>query len=651
MVNSRCYRAEILHRRYHPVHHEFRYLNSVLQLDLDELAELSRQHRWFGYGCRAPVSIQPQDYLLGESCDLREQLRQVLQQRGWGQLPARVVLVTSPRIFGYVFNPVNFWLGYNQQDALEFVLAEVNNTFGERHLYLLTDPTEGRIDCDKAFYVSPFAPVEGQYHFKVGVGPDRLDIAITTVREGLPGFEAQMRGGALPFSLAGLLASRPWNIFLTQPRIHWQAAKLYFQKKLPLVARPRPLHRNTIKAEPPSWLHRQAISLVHGFLQRAVRGRLLWVLPNNQILEFGDPKDGQPPAQVKLWNWDLYFRLLWQGDVAFGDGYVEGDWESEDPTAVIAFFAHNREVLDDREIWWGRWLGRLLGWLEERGRANTLAGSRRNIEAHYDLSNQLYANFLDEEMVYSCAIFEPGDSLEMAQQRKLNRLTELAQLGPGQKLLEIGSGWGALAKLAARAGCQVLGLTLSKEQLAWSQQAVQLAGLQDSVEFRLQDYRQTEGQFDRILSCEMLEAVGVENLDGYFENVERLLRPGGIAVFQVITFPERYYQQYCRSQDWIQKRIFPGGHCPSLPRLLEAVSKRPSLAPLRIESIGPHYATTLNLWRQRFEKNWPQILQQGGSQFDERFARMWSFYFSYCEAGFETGHLDVHQIVLRKEQL
>lgn len=652
MVNSKCYNAQVTHRRLSPVKHEFRYQTTMFAFDLDELSSLSGDLAWFALDGRAPVSLHTGDYLLGEPGDLKSRLQDVLRERDYHESLTRVTLITAPRILGYAFNPVSFWVGQDREDRIQFVLAEVNNTFGERHLYLLSQPEEAgsgnstRFREAKSFYVSPFMEVDGEYRFSFSQGTDKLGVSISLVQGGSATFQAGMQGKALPLSWRGLLKSRPWNALLTLPRIHWEAAVLYFKKKIGLVPRPRPLHQDTVRAEAPSWMHRRASELVHRFLRKAKRGRLEWTLPNGKRLAFG-PAD-QPTASLKVWNWDLYINLLWSGDIAFGDGYMEGDWESDEPTAVVRFFTANREALNDQNLWTGRWIGRLAGWLQEKQRSNTLVGSRKNIQAHYDLSNHLYSQFLDPDMVYSCAVYEPGDSLEQAQERKLTRLLELAEMKPGHTVLEIGSGWGALAVRAARLGAKVLGLTLSQDQWEWSRRVVSEAGLEEQVEIALEDYRTVQGSFDRILSCEMLEAVGAENLGTYFAQVERLLKPGGIAVIQVITFPEATYAEYCRSQDWIQKRIFPGGHCPAVSALYRAVGEQESLHIEKTESIGPHYATTLEEWKRRFEANWETIKAESDGKFDQQFRRMWSFYFSYCEAAFAEGYLDVVHLVVRK---
>lgn len=652
MVNSRCFRAEITHRRLLPVEHAFAYQSSVFAFDLDELTTLSNQVKWFATDRWAPVSLLSSDYLTGEPGELRPKLERVLKERGYDRPLDKVTLITSPRVLGYAFNPVSFWIGHNGHHDIEFVVCEVNNTFGERHLYLLSEELRdgsepcSRYACEKRFYVSPFLKVEGEYQFQFANLSEGLGVSIALVEQGQTTFRAGMRGKPLPFSWRGLLSSQPWTTFLTLPRIHWQAALLHFRKKVGLVPRPRPLHPDTIRAEAPTWLHRRAAQTVHGFLQKATLGRLEWTLPNGKVLLFGASEG--PRARLKVWNWDLYLSLLWSGDVAFGDGYVAGDWDSEDPAEVMRFFAANRDALDDQNLWLGRWLGRLAGWLQEKTRANTLEGSRKNIQAHYDLSNHLYSQFLDEDMVYSCAVYEPGDSLAKAQQRKLDKLLEKGRLQPGHTVLEIGSGWGALAVRAARRGCRVRGLTLSQDQYEWSRRVVAEAGLEDQVEIALQDYRTAVGAYDRILSCEMLEAVGVENLGVFFAQVERLLKPDGLAVIQVITFPDKHYADYCRSQDWIQKRIFPGGHCPSLSALSQAVSQQNSLRIESFESIGAHYVTTLQEWGRRFQANWESIRAESQGRFDERFRRMWSFYFAYCQAGFATSYLDVLQIVISK---
>jgi len=283
---------------------------------------------------------------------------------------------------------------------------------------------------------------------------------------------------------------------------------------------------------------------------------------------------------------------------------------------------------------------------------NTLDGSRENISAHYDLSNDLFATFLDPSMSYSAAWFDESmpvltaSSLEQAQLRKIDGVLDYAAVGPGTRLLEIGTGWGALAIRAAQRGAQVTTVTISAEQLAFAAEKVRAAGLSEQVDLRLQDYREVEGEFDAIVSVEMIEAVGEAYWPTYFATIDRLLAPGGKVSIQAITMAHERVLATKRSFSWIQKYIFPGGIIPSLQSIDETLAGHTTLRVTQRRELGAHYARTLHLWRERFNEQWPQISQLG---FDETFRRMWEFYLAYCEAGFRTGYLGVSQLQLARE--
>jgi len=652
-VNSKVFRGEVLHHRLAPVSHRFRYPAYTYALDVDELSRLDRCLSWFGYNRAGLVSIHSKDYLDGTEGELRAKLQDFLALHGPHPRYERIWLVTGARFLGYVFNPVSFWLCCRADEQLACVVAEVNNTFGERHLYVLDQPLDCasqfavRYRVPKAFYVSPFNPVEGDYEFRLADLRRHLDIRLRVFIQGRPVFNSWVRGRPEPLSDSfwTTLKAYPLTAWLTVPRIHWQAARLYFRKHLPLVSKPRPEHEWTIRAEPPSPLHRAAMTLLRRFLDRAQRGHLRIDLPNRQVWSVGSATE--EPCEIRVLNWDFFLRLVWDGDVALGDGWVAGEWESSNLTAVVRFLIENREDLDDRKLWLSRGVARLWGRIRQSLRRNSLKGSRRNIQAHYDLGNELYRRFLDNTMSYSCACFsEPGQDLEGAQRAKIDRLLRKARLHGECHLLEIGCGWGSLALEAVRqTGCRVTGITLSRQQLEWARQRVKEAGLQDRIELKLCDYREITGRFDRILSCEMLEAVGHEHYPAFFASLERLLKPDGLVVLQVITVPDFSYEEYRKSQDWIQKEIFPGALCPSLTALLQAASRNSQLILEDMQNIGPHYARTLRLWRERFLERWDELLSLG---YDEKFRRAWVYYLSYCEAAFATRNLADLQLVLTR---
>jgi cyclopropane-fatty-acyl-phospholipid synthase len=333
----------------------------------------------------------------------------------------------------------------------------------------------------------------------------------------------------------------------------------------------------------------------------------------------------------------LLQRVARKGANGFAEAYVEGEWDSPDLVAILQIALENEPALGRLVRGFG--LARGLDRLRHLARSNTRRGSRRNIAFHYDLGNEFYALWLDPGMTYSSAVFDAaGQSLQDAQDNKYRRLAENLDLRPGHHVLEIGCGWGGFATMAARDyGCRVTAITLSEQQLRYAGDRVRRAGLADRVEVRLQDYRDVAGQFDRIASIEMFEAVGEERWPVFFDTLRERLKPGGVAGLQIITIEDGRFEQYRRSADFIQRHVFPGGMLPS-PSALAREIDRAGLTINDVFAFGPSYAETLAAWQRRFQRAWPRIRQLG---FDDRFKRLWELYLAYCEAGFRAGAIDV----------
>jgi cyclopropane-fatty-acyl-phospholipid synthase len=366
-------------------------------------------------------------------------------------------------------------------------------------------------------------------------------------------------------------------------------------------------------------------------------GRLRLTLPSGRVETFGRVGGtGGPDAQVVLHTFAPLWRGLRRGALGLVEAHMAGAMDTPDVGAVLRFWRANARAYAAI----GHGLMR-LDWLDRRWhrrRANTPAGSRRNIAAHYDLGNAFYALWLDPTMTYSSAIYrDEGASLEAAQQDKIARVVAALDLRPGQTVLEIGCGWGALAEAIARAGADVTAITLSAEQLAFTEARIASAGLADRARARFCDYRDVEGRYDRIVSIEMIEAVGEENWPTYFGVLRDRLRPGGTALVQAITIDAPHFAAYRRQPDFIQRYIFPGGMLPTVDAMAREAAGV-GLAFDTLETFGAGYARTLAAWRTRFDAVWPEIAALG---FDERFRRMWRYYLSYCEIGFETGDIDV----------
>lgn len=371
-------------------------------------------------------------------------------------------------------------------------------------------------------------------------------------------------------------------------------------------------------------------------------GAALVTLPNGRRLLFGDG-DG-PQVDFRIHDWRFARRVLASGDIGFAEGLMAGEWSSEDLSALLTLIAANVDRF--MRLLEGGFIGQAVNWLRHVSRANTRAGARRNILAHYDLGNRFYEAWLDRSMTYSSARFDTHvRDLESAQRAKYKALADHIDLKPGEHVLEIGCGWGGFAEYAARErGARVTGITLSDEQLAYARERVKRAGLAEQVEVRRQDYRDVEGAFDKVASIEMFEAVGEKYWPAYFRKIADVLKPGGRAGLQIITIKDELFDEYRRRADFIQRYVFPGGMLASMNRLKEETEKA-GLALRKVDAFGHSYAETLAEWARRFQAKWSDIRAMG---FDERFRRLWLFYLSYCEAGFRTGRTNVVQLALAK---
>lgn len=372
-------------------------------------------------------------------------------------------------------------------------------------------------------------------------------------------------------------------------------------------------------------------------------GTFIAVLPDGRRLRFTGIQPGDEVEMV-IHDYAMAWPFFLKGDLGAAEAFLDGMWETPSLTKFLSFFERNREGLQSKLK--GMPLARLIERMGHLLSANSKAGSKRNIEFHYDLGNNFYTRWLDKSMTYSSARFEhPGQSLQDAQINKYRSLAERIDLKPEHHLLEIGSGWGGFAEYAAReVGCRVTGITISKEQLAFARERMEKQGLSDRVEIRYQDYRDVSESYDRIASIEMFEAVGEQYWPTYFGKLHDCLKPGGVAGLQIITIHDKSFQRYRRSADFIQRYIFPGGMLPSPTALKNQVSKA-GLTWVGNLDFGLDYAETLHQWHDRFKAAWPEIRTQG---FDERFRRMWEYYLCYCEAGFRNGNVDVTQLTLAR---
>jgi len=360
--------------------------------------------------------------------------------------------------------------------------------------------------------------------------------------------------------------------------------------------------------------------------------------PGGRLTGAGGP--GSPVLEIR--HQDEFYQRLGAGTTGLAEGYIAGDWDSTDPVGLFTVFAGHLPALTRGPV---RMLRRWYVPAEPAEDEATIDGARRNIQRHYDLSNEMFALFLDPTMTYSSALFAPGDTLADAQRRKNDTLLDLTGVGPATTVLEIGTGWGELAIRAAARGARVTTLTISPAQAALASERAAAAGLADRVDVRTLDYREATGSYDVILSVEMIEAVGEKHWPGYLAAIDRLLAPGGRAGLQAITMPHDAMLATRHGHSWIRKYIFPGGQIPSLQAIGDALRAHTSLRVSSDLAMGTHYARTLQQWRARFAAATGELARLG---FGPAFQRMWNLYLAYSEAGFRAHYLDVHQLVLER---
>ena len=381
-------------------------------------------------------------------------------------------------------------------------------------------------------------------------------------------------------------------------------------------------------------------------LPRLQAGTLVVHMPDGATHQASGTAHPELHATLCVHDWTTFSATMRTGDIGFAEAFMAGHWTTPHLGDLLRLLLANRAVIE--KAIYGTWWGSLLHRLQHALNRNTRRGSRRNIEAHYDLGNDFYALWLDETMNYSSAWFDgdPAKLLAEAQAAKLRRAIAATGVQTGERLLEIGCGWGAIAEAAARGGVEVVGLTLSKEQLAWARARLARAGVARHADLRLQDYRDVpDGPFDAIVSIEMFEAVGREYWDSYFQTVRAQLKTGGKACIQAIVIRDDLFERYARSADFIQRYVFPGGMLPSVA-LFEQHARAAGLRVVDRFAFGHDYAETLRRWRHAFIARLDDVRRQG---FDDRFVRLWEFYLAYCEAAFDAGNTDVIQFTLQRD--
>jgi len=369
----------------------------------------------------------------------------------------------------------------------------------------------------------------------------------------------------------------------------------------------------------------------------------LQLVEGESSVTFGEKEDAHPCASIEVMDGSFYSDIAFGGSVGAGEAYMRGAWQCDDLVSLVRILLRNREVLDNMETgtaWLTRSLQRFFHWINR----NTREGAKRNISAHYDLGNDFFALWLDESMMYSSAMFEyEGQSLADAQVHRLDVVCEKLALGPEDHVIEIGTGWGGFAIHAAQKyGCRVTTTTISRQQYEMAWQRIQEAGLQDRIELLFEDYRDLDGSYDKLVSIEMIEAIGSDQYDTYFGQCSRLLKPGGRMLIQAITIADDQYAYAQKNVDFIQRYIFPGSCLPSLKVMMDTIGNVSDMVVTKVEDIGQDYAVTLNHWRRNFFNHIHEVVEMG---YPEEFIWMWEFYLCYCEGGFIEGAIsDVHLV-------
>lgn len=409
-----------------------------------------------------------------------------------------------------------------------------------------------------------------------------------------------------------------------------------------------PLPSNLIPNDDRNWVVRVAIRLIHRHLSKLTNGELI-VRDGRNEYYFGKTSDDFPkPVYIDVHHPSFYIDVAFGGTPGSGEAYMKGSWSCSDLLTLIRVFLRNRHVMDTMDYGFSRLKGPMhkLGHLLSR---NTKEGSKKNISAHYDIGNEMFRLFLDPTMMYSSAYYEREDmTLSQASVAKLDLVCRKLQLCEDDHLLEIGTGWGGLSIHAAmHYGCKVTTTTISKEQYELATQRVKDAGLDKKVTVLCKDYRDLEGKYNKLVSIEMIEAIGHQYMETYFNKCSNLLTDDGMMLLQAITITDRYYESALKDVDFIKKFIFPGGFLPSVSSLCNAVANRTDMKLFHMQDIGPHYAKTLNAWRKSFFNNIDKISRLG---YGKEFIRLWEYYFCYCEGGFIERDIGTVQMLLTRPE-
>tara|TARA_Y100001935_G_C17307054_1_gene513008 strand:+ start:2194 stop:4056 length:1863 start_codon:yes stop_codon:yes gene_type:complete len=604
----------------------------------------------FKKNTRILFSINDANYLTPGQHSLKEKLTLFLKKEAPTIDYTEAFLLTCPTFFGLNFNPVSFFYLLNSSQDIIAVIAEVHNTYKEKHLYLLTNPIEKKgylnFETVKNFHVSPFFTVDGKYRFIFSKNMDNIEITINYFKGNQHMFNANLKLTTAPLNGKRLMLMSGNYIHTavtTFPRILIQAAILKFKHRLPHFKNQGLKSPNSFSRKSPTMIHKLAISLLNKYLKKIDTHGLEIKCPDGKLLSYGQPSS-KKLATINVLDYRFFNLLVLKSDIGLADAYIKKYWDTDSLETVFEVFIANESLLKTSNVFIS--FSRMINKIQHHLRKNNISKAKKNIYEHYDLGNRFFELFLDKNRVYSSAIYSsPSESLEDAQINKINQALTMADVQPSHRILEIGSGWGALAIHAATTiGCHVTTVTISEEQYNHVKAEINKRHLDALIEVKLMDYRLLSGKYDRIISIEMLEAVGHDYLTTYFKKCYDLLKRNGKAMFQCIMIPDNRYESYRNSQDFIQKYIFPGGHLPSMTAIKKA-SKTANFNWTMSTTITDHYVKTLRTWEQTFLEKKDQILNMG---FDNKFIQTWVYYFNYCSAGFNANFIHNEQFVIEK---
>ncbi len=646
---SGIYEGWVAHRRTSPVGHAFRYRMFMPLFDLADLPGLLDEMPLWSARRRAPARVRRPDYLGDPETPLAESARDLVAERTGVRPGGPVLMLANPRYWGVGMNPVAFYYLYGSEEStggagLEAMIADVTNTpWGESRSYVLR-AGEGGLhgSFDKRLHVSPFMPMEQNYEWSATTPGEKLAVSIRNRSDEEGGaviFEASIaleRREITPGSMRSLLLRYPPMTIATIARIYFNAVKLKL-KGAPVLQPPR---GGWVMNQMNAWRR-----IVHAIMGRVSAGRIeveeRW--PGGEKLSFG-PASSELRARVLVNDPQLYGKLCRSKSIALGESYAARGWETDDLPTLLRIVARDIRKADPVRRFFAPFLLPFQR-LNTIDMLNTRSGARSNISRHYDLGNDMFELFLDHEtMMYSAALYEsPEDTLEQAQHRRLDQICDSLDLGPDDHLLEIGTGWGGLAiHAASNRGCRVTTTTISREQQQYALERVRAAGLEHLVTVLDSDYRDLTGTFDKLVSLEMIEAVGWEWFDTYFRHCSELLKPDGLFFLQAIVIDDSAYESEKRTKSFANQVIFPGGCLPSVMSIQKSLAKGTDLRTVELDDISESYVLTLQAWRERFEKSTVRLEELG---YDERFRRTWNFYLAFSEAGFaETRIRDVQML-------